>query len=149
MDSLSPSLSAIVGLLTAITLFTYYLLRWFRIGLAKTEPILVGAWPIIGHFPLLGGTQASHITLGAMANKYGPIFTIKLGLHPVLVLSSWEMAKECLTTNYLTVSSQPKLLVAKHLGYIYAIAAFSPYDPYWRELRKITTLELLSNRRLE
>ena len=149
MDSLSPSLSAIVGLLTAITLFTYYLLRWSRIGLAKIEPILVGAWPIIGHFPLLGGTQPPHITLGAMANKYGPIFTIKLGLHPVLVLSSWEMAKECLTTNYLTVSSQPKLLVAKHLGYIYAIAAFSPYDPYWRELRKITTLELLSNRRLE
>ena len=26
---------------------------------------------------------------------------------------------------------------------------FGPYDPYWRELRKITTLELLSNRRLE
>ena len=149
MDSLSPSLSAIVGLLTAITLFTYYLLRWSRIGLAKIEPILVGAWPIIGHFPLLGGTQASHITLGAMANKYGPIFTIKLGLHPALVLSSWEMAKECLTTNDLAMSSQPKLLVAKHLGYIYAIAAFSPYGPYWRELRKITTLELLSNRRLE
>ena len=149
MDSLSPSLSAIVGLLTAITLFTYYLLRWSRIGLAKIEPILVGAWPIIGHFPLLGGTQASHITLGAMANKYGPIFTIKLGLHLVLVLSSWEMAKECLTTNYLTVSSQPKLLVAKHLGYIYATTAFSPYGPYCHELRKITTLELLSNRRLE
>ena len=149
MDSLSPSLSAIVGLLTAITLFTYYLLRWSRIGLAKIEPILVGAWPIIGHFPLLGGTQPPHITLGAMANKYGPIFTIKLGLHPALVLSSWEMAKECLTTNDLVMSSQPKLLVAKHLGYIYATTAFSPYGPYCHELRKITTLELLSNRRLE
>ena len=149
MDSLSPSLSAIVGLLTAITLFTYYLLRWFRIGLAKTEPILVGAWPIIGHFPLLGGTQASHITLGAMANKYGPIFTIKLGLHPALVLSSWEMTKECFTTNDLAVSSRPKLLAAKHLGYNYAMAAFSPHGPYWCELRTITTLELLSNHRLE
>ena len=84
MDSLSPSLSAIVGLLTAITLFTYYLLRWSRIGLAKIEPILVGAWPIIGHFPLLGGTQPPHMTLGAMADKYGPIFAIKLGLHPAL-----------------------------------------------------------------
>ena len=84
-----------------------------------------------------------------MADKYGPIFTFKLGLHPALVLSSWEMTKECFTTNDLAVSSRPKLLAAKHLGYNYAMAAFSPHGPYWRELRTITTLELLSNHRLE
>ena len=97
----------------------------------------------------VGGTQPPHITLGAMADKYGPIFTFKLGLHPALVLSSWEMTKECFTTNDLAVSSRPKLLAAKHLGYNYAMAAFSPHGPYWRELRTITTLELLSNHRLE
>ena len=53
MDSLSPYLSAIVGLLIAVTLFSYYLLRRSRIGLAKTAPILAGAWPIIGHLPIL------------------------------------------------------------------------------------------------
>ena len=84
-----------------------------------------------------------------MADKYGPIFTFKLGLHPALVLSSWEMTKECFTTNDLAVSSRPKLLAAKHLGYNYAMAAFSPHGSYWRELRTITTLELLSNHRLE
>ena len=97
----------------------------------------------------VGGTQPPHITLGAMADKYGPIFTFKLGLHPALVLSSWEMTKECFTTNDLAVSSRPKLLAAKHLGYNYAMAAFSPHGPYWCELRTITTLELLSNHRLE
>jgi hypothetical protein len=98
---------------------------------------------------LLGGTQPPHITLGAMANEYGPIFTIKLGLHRALVLSSWEMAKECFTTNDLAVSSRPKLVAAEHMGYNYAMLGFSPHGPYWRELRKITTLELLSNCRLE
>lgn len=129
--------------------FSYYLLRRSTIGLAKTAPIPVGAWPIIGHLPLLRGTQPPHITLGAMADKYGLIFTIKLGLHPALVLTSWEMAKECLTTNNLALTSRPKLVAAKHLGYNYAMAAFSPYGPYWRELRKINTIELLSNCQLE
>jgi cytochrome P450 len=108
-----------------------------------------GAWPVIGHLPLLGGTKPPHITLGAMAEKYGPIFTIHLGLQRALVISSWEMAKECFTTNDLAVSSRPKLVVAKHFGYNFAMFGFAPYGPYWREMRKIASLELLSNHRLE
>ncbi|KAK4557215.1 hypothetical protein RGQ29_007114 [Quercus rubra] len=150
MDFLPPSLnSATIAGLLAIVLFSYYLLKRSRVGLAKTAPIPAGAWPVIGHLPLLGATQTPHITLGAMADKYGPLFTIKLGLHPALVLSSWEMAKECFTTNDLAVSSRPKLVAIKHLCYNYAAFGFAPHGPYWRELRKITTLELLSNRRLE
>ncbi|KAL4649806.1 hypothetical protein ACB092_01G041200 [Castanea dentata] len=84
-----------------------------------------------------------------MADKYGPLFTIKLGLHLALVLSSWEMAKECFTANDLAVSSRPKLVAIKHLLNNYAVFGFAPHGPYWREMRKITTLELLSNRRLE
>ncbi|XP_065620809.1 cytochrome P450 82A3-like [Quercus suber] len=83
-----------------------------------------------------------------MADKYGPLFTIKLGLHLALVLSSWEMAKE-FTTNDLAVSSRPKLVATKHLCYNYAMFGFAPYGPYWRELCKITTLEILTNSRLE
>ena len=82
-----------------------------------------------------------------MADKYGPLFTIKLGLHPALVVSSWDMAKECFTKNDLAVSSRPNLVAAKHKGYNYAMFAFAPHGPYWRELRKVITLELLSTRR--
>jgi hypothetical protein len=150
MDFLSPyPNSAIAGLL-AVILFSYYLVRRSRVGLPKIAPIAAGAWPIVGHLPLLGGTKrAPHITLGAMAEKYGPIFTIQLGLQRALVISSWEMAKECFTTNDLAVSSRPKLVAAKHFGYNFALFSFSPYGPYWRDIRKIATSELLSNRRLE
>jgi len=149
MDFLSPSLySAIAGLI-AIILFSHYLLKRSRVGLAKTVPIAPGAWPVIGHLPLLGGTQPPHLTLGAMAEKYGSLFTIKLGLHPALVVSSWDMAKECFTTNDLALSSRPNLVAAKHMGYNYAMVGFTPHGPYWRELRKIITLELLSTRRLD
>ena len=59
------------------------------------------------------------------------------------------MAKECLTANDQVSSSRPELLAAKHLGYNYAMFGFSPYGSYWREVRKIISLELLSNRCLE
>jgi hypothetical protein len=35
------------------------------------------------------------------------------------------------------------------MGYNHAVFGFAPYSPFWREMRKIATLELLSNRRLE
>jgi hypothetical protein len=84
--------------------------------------------------------------LGAMAEKYGPVFTIQLGLQRALVISSWEMAKECFTSNDLAVSSRPKLVAAKHFGYNFTLLGFAPYGFYWRELRNIAALELLSNR---
>ncbi|PON99143.1 Cytochrome P450, E-class, group I [Trema orientale] len=84
-----------------------------------------------------------------MADQYGPIFTVRLGSHRGLVMSSAEVAKECFTTKDLSSASRPNLLVAKHMGYDYAMFVFSPHGPYWREIRKIATLELLSSCRLE
>ena len=65
------------------------------------------------------------------------------------MVTTWEMAKECLTANDQVSSSRPELLAAKHLGYNYAMFGFSPYGSYWREVRKIISLDLLSNRCLE
>ncbi|KAK0576762.1 hypothetical protein LWI29_022958 [Acer saccharum] len=84
-----------------------------------------------------------------MADKYGPIFTVKMGVHQALVVSDWEIAKECLTTNDKVFANRPKTIAIELLGYNYSMVGFSPYGPYWRQARKITTLELLSNHRLE
>ncbi|XP_034681921.1 cytochrome P450 CYP82D47-like [Vitis riparia] len=35
------------------------------------------------------------------------------------------------------------------MGYDQAMFGFSPYGPYWRDVRKLTSVELLSNRQLE
>ncbi|KAK3015138.1 hypothetical protein RJ639_006288 [Escallonia herrerae] len=120
-----------------------------RVSNTRAAPERDGAWPIIGHLPLLGGSQLPHITLGAMADKYGPIFTIRLGVQRALVVSNWEIAKELYTSCDVVISSRPKFRAAKHLGYNYAMFGFCPHGPYLRELRKITSMELLSSRRLE
>ncbi|GKC37891.1 cytochrome P450 82C4-like protein, partial [Tanacetum coccineum] len=117
---------------------------------AKEAPELGGGWPIIGHLHLLGGgDQLLYRTLGAMADKYGPAFNIRLGTRRAFVVSSWEVARECFTINDKALASRPKTAAVKHMGYNYAVFGFAPYTPFWREMRKIATLELLSNRRLE
>ncbi|KAE8675292.1 putative Cytochrome P450 [Hibiscus syriacus] len=108
-----------------------------------------GAWPIIGHLHLLGGSQPIHISLANMADKYGPIFTIKLGVRRALVVSDSETVKECLTTNDKAFATRPNLTASVLMGYNNSMFGFAPHGPYWRQMRKFVTLELLSNSRLD
>ncbi|KAI7745243.1 hypothetical protein M8C21_010627 [Ambrosia artemisiifolia] len=113
-------------------------------------PEVCGRWPIIGHLHILGGgNKLLYRTLGSMADKYGPAFSIRLGANRAFVVSSWEVAKECFTVNDLALASRPKMAAVKHMCYNYAMFGLGPYTPYWREMRKIVTIELLSNRRIE
>lgn len=108
-----------------------------------------GAWPVIGHLHLLGVSQPLHVTLGNMADKYGPIFSMKLGVHRALVVSNSDIAKECLTTSDKAFANRPEVVFMELLGYNNCMIGFAPYGPYWRQVRKIATLELLSSYRLE
>ncbi|KAK4860303.1 hypothetical protein QYF36_020952 [Acer negundo] len=145
--------TVITGLL-AFLLFLYSL-SWISRHVHQTSdkkrevPDAGGARPLFGHLHLLRGPKPPHITLSDMADMYGPIFTIKMGIHRTLIVSNWEIAKECFTTNDKAFCNRPKALSSEILAYNYAMFGFSPYGPYWRQLRKIVTLQILSNHRLE
>ncbi|XLS59373.1 hypothetical protein HN51_009128 [Arachis hypogaea] len=139
-----------IGIVSLIIFLCLFLLPPFKASHLKEPPIVHGAWPILGHLPLLSGSsEPLHMALGSMADKYGPLFTIKLGATKTIVLSNSEMAKECFTKNDMVVSSRPKLVAIENLSYNFTMVGFAPYGSYWRKLRKIVTLELLSNRRIE
>nr|QUN00529.1 cytochrome P450 82C60 [Tripterygium wilfordii] len=150
MVSLLPISVTSITAIFAILLFLYSCLRILQ-GESKKRlpPKAGGAWPVIGHLHLLGGSKPPHKTLVDMAYKYGPIFTINLGVHRALVVSNCEIAKECLTTHDKVFASRPRTLATEHLGYNQVMPGLAPYGPYWRHMRKITTLELLSSHRLE
>ncbi|KAF5468366.1 hypothetical protein F2P56_012523 [Juglans regia] len=148
------SFIAFMAIILALLLFFLFLFWiWRRTQKAAPQKILPpkagGAWPIIGHLHLLGGTQPAHIILGDMADKNGPIFSIKLGMRRAIVVSSSKMANECFTTNDKVFASRPKALAIELMGYNYAMFGFSPYGSYWRHVRRIVTLEVLSNHRIE
>ncbi|KAI3876630.1 hypothetical protein MKX03_027652 [Papaver bracteatum] len=156
-------LASLGGLLACISFFYYVWISSMRPRNLKTRnkdsddakltpippPEVGGAWPIIGHLPQLVGSTPLFKILGDMADKYGSIFLVRFGMCPTLVVSSWEMSKECFTVNDKFLASRPATASGKYLGYGFAMVGFAFYGPYWRELRKISTFQLLSHRRLE
>ncbi|PWA42600.1 cytochrome P450 monooxygenase [Artemisia annua] len=147
LNLFQPNYTLFLGV---VTVFLVIYFASSRSSKNNFPPVAAGAWPIVGHFNLFGAlSDPLHKILGSMAVKYGPIFTIRLGVRQVLVVNSWDIAKEVFTTHDAIVSSRPKFTAAKILGYNYAMFGVSPYGPYWREIRKIASLELLSVRRLE
>ncbi|KAK7410007.1 hypothetical protein VNO78_00464 [Psophocarpus tetragonolobus] len=144
--------AAAVTLVAFLLLISYYVyfIRRHKASSGRKPPEAAGGWPLLGHLLLFGGSgQPLYETLGDLADKYGPIFGIRIGVHPAVVVSSWELAKECFTTLDVVVSSRPKFTAAKILTYDYASFAFAPYGDFWRQMHKITVSELLSTRRAE
>ncbi|KAL1830370.1 hypothetical protein ACET3Z_000021 [Daucus carota] len=141
--------------LLAFSLFFPFLIAYYHFkryganAIRRKAPQLPGALPFIGHLHLLRGQQPLARILGNKADRFGPIFSLRLGHHYAVVISSWEMVKECFTTNDRNFATRPTMSVSKYLGYDYAAFAISPYGPYWRDIRKLVNLELLANRQLQ
>ncbi|GAB2291352.1 hypothetical protein Dimus_025610 [Dionaea muscipula] len=152
--------SAVAGVVSLILIIaSSYIIRSWRSNTKPTSrtpppppppPQAKGSWPIIGHLHMLRSSKDPlHVTLAKMADAYGPIFTIRLGVHRTVVISNPELAKQCFTKNDLAVASRPKGIACELLCYNYAMFGVAPYGPYWRETRKISTAELLSGHRLD
>ncbi|XP_019174415.1 PREDICTED: cytochrome P450 CYP82D47-like [Ipomoea nil] len=143
---LNPS---IVVVAIALCVVIHYVSRNAMSRRRRLPPEAGGAWPIVGHLHIFSGSSLPHIVLGDMADKYGPVFTIRIGVHRGLVVSDWKLAKQLSTAHDAHISSRPQSRAAKHLGYNSYLLALTPYSPYWRDLRKLISIELLSTRRLE
>ncbi|KAJ0527340.1 putative cytochrome P450 [Helianthus annuus] len=140
---------ATFSVILLIFLFQILFQKRAKISKKQNPPQAKGAWPIIGHLHLLGGSALPHRIFSDLADTYGPVFTIKLGVRQALVVSDAEMAKQCFTTNDKAFASRPTSLLSVIMGYDYAMFALSPYGEYWRQVRKLATVELLSQRRVE
>ncbi|RZC53129.1 hypothetical protein C5167_011987 [Papaver somniferum] len=102
--------------------------------------------PIIGNLHQLGNLTSR--SLLKLSNVYGPLMFIKIGSIPALVISSTDVAKETIKTHDIVFSGRPALYCTKRLFYGCSDITFAPYGEYWREIRKISILELLSPRRV-
>ncbi|KAK6135926.1 hypothetical protein DH2020_030344 [Rehmannia glutinosa] len=116
--------------------------------------------PFIGNLHLFAGQSGfsipfcvsrdpPHIILRNLAKKYGPIMHLRLGEVDNIIVTSPEIAKQFLKTHDIVFANRPSLLATEIGGYGNTDIAFSPYGEYWRQLRKICTLELLSARRVK
>ncbi|KAL6498229.1 hypothetical protein OROGR_028626 [Orobanche gracilis] len=112
----------------------------------KLPPSPVSSIPVLGHLHLL--KFPLHRTYQKLADKLGPIFSLRLGNRLMVVVSSPEIVDECFTSNDVVLANRPKLIVGRYVGYNYTSLVSSPYGDHWRNLRRLTTVEVFSAARL-
>ncbi|KAG5028140.1 hypothetical protein JHK87_011654 [Glycine soja] len=130
-------------------LFTLSLIKQLRKPTAEKRRLLPPGprkLPFIGNLHQLG--TLPHQSLQYLSNKHGPLMFLQLGSIPTLVVSSAEMAREIFKNHDSVFSGRPSLYAANRLGYGSTVS-FAPYGEYWREMRKIMILELLSPKRVQ
>nr|KYP46475.1 Cytochrome P450 83B1 [Cajanus cajan] len=103
--------------------------------------------PILGNLHQLDNSNF-HVQLWQLSKKYGPLFSLQLGLRPAIVISSPKVAKEALKNHDVEFSGRPKLHGQQRLSYNGIDMSFSPYGTYWREIRKLCVVHVLSSRRV-
>ncbi|KAM3372952.1 hypothetical protein ACQJBY_019729 [Aegilops geniculata] len=104
--------------------------------------------PVIGHLHLFGSLP--HVSLRDLAAKHGRdgLMLLRLGAVPTLVVSSPSAAEAVLRTHDHVFASRPYSAVTEILFYGPTDAAFSPYGEHWRQVKKIATTHLLTNKKV-
>lgn len=113
----------------------------------KNLPPSPPSLPILGHLHL--AKKPLYRALAKISNKYGPILYLRFGSRPVLVVSDPSLAEECLNKNDIIFANRPQLFFGKTLGINYTSIVWAPYGHNWRNLRRITALEIFSSSRLQ
>ncbi|KAK2990320.1 hypothetical protein RJ640_003592 [Escallonia rubra] len=73
---------------------------------------------------------------------------LQLGEISVIVVSTPQMAKEVPKSHDIAFANRQELLAARIIVYNNTNVAFAPYGSYWRHMRRICTLELLSAKKV-
>ncbi|KAH6804208.1 hypothetical protein C2S51_032455 [Perilla frutescens var. frutescens] len=135
----------LVALFSFITLAVFLLRR--RSAPRKMMPPSPRKLPIIGNLHQLG--KYPHRSLQSLSKRYGQLMLLHFGNTPVLVASSAAAAREIMKDQDLIFSNRPKLSIPDRLLYGSRDVAFSRYGDYWRQMRSICVLQLLSNKRVQ
>ena len=103
--------------------------------------------PIIGNLHQIG--LHPHHSLQDLAQLYGPLMLLQFGKVPTLVVSSADAAQEIMKTHDVVFANRPKTRIFKKLSYNFEDVAMAPYGEYWRQMKSILVLHLLSNKKVQ
>ncbi|PKU68847.1 cytochrome P450 71A1-like [Dendrobium catenatum] len=137
-------MATIIFLLTLLTIIFFFLHRRKASSPTRLPPRPPGL-PLLGNLHQLGSLP--HRSLNSLSKKYGPLILLQLGVTaPTVVVSSAEIAEQVMKAQDLIFASRPPSSLANHLLYNSTDVAFSPYSDYWRMIKKICVVHLLSSK---
>lgn len=134
------------ALISIIVLIT--ITKWLsKSTKSKNWPPSPRRLPILGHLHRL--SLLPHHDLHSMAKEHGPVMLIHLGSVPTLIASSAAAAAEIMKTHDLAFADRPDSSLFRRLLYDNKDVSVSPYGEYWRQLKSICVVQLLSNKRVQ
>lgn len=115
-------------------------------SMASKPRALPGPWgiPVFGNMLSLG-RSAIHLTLMSLAEKFGPIFQIRLGSRPVLVLNGYDAIHKALVKQSVVFAGRPDLFtfgMINKMNESGSSLSFSDYDDSWKVHRKLAESSL-------
>ena len=134
-------------IVVALVFFAFILIAKNTRKTKKNLPPGPPGVPIIGNLHQLGSHP--HRSLLKLSQKYGPLMSLKFGSVYTVVASTPETVKDVLKTFDVDCCSRPYLTYPARITYNLKDLSFSPYDKYWREVRKMTVVELYTAKRVQ
>lgn len=102
--------------------------------------------PIIGNLHHL--KRPLHRTFKGLSEKYGHVFSLWFGSRLVVVVSSPSEFQQYFPKNDVVLANRPRFLSGKYIFYNYTTLGSTSYGEHWHNLRRITSLDVLSNHRI-
>ncbi|CAA2968767.1 cytochrome P450 76A2-like [Olea europaea subsp. europaea] len=103
-------------------------------------------WPLFGHIFQLG--TAPHRTIAGLKQKYGPVVWLKIGSVNMMVIQSADVANEFYKNHDLSFINRNITDVLRSKNYHKGSLALAPYGVYWRVMRRLCTVEMFVNKRI-
>ncbi|KAL3820533.1 hypothetical protein ACJIZ3_006438 [Penstemon smallii] len=132
--------------------FIYILKKWIILSKSCSKRTLLVLPPSPRKLPILGNLHQlrplAHRLFESLGRKYGPVMLLHFGRRPVIIFQSADGAKEVVNTHDLVFANRPETRVTKRLLYDSKDISIAPYGEYWRKLKSICVLQLLSNKRV-
>ena len=139
--SISPPLIASFLPLAPLILYLFYSISK-RSASLPPGPLSI---PLFGNW-LQVGNDLNHHLLASMAQKYGPVFLLKLGSKNLAVVSDPELASQVLHTQGVEFGSRPRNVVFDIFTGNGQDMVFTVYGDHWRKMRRIMTLPFFTNK---
>ncbi|OMO68228.1 Cytochrome P450 [Corchorus olitorius] len=117
-----------------------------RNSVPKKLPPGPPGWPIIGNMFDLGSMP--HRTLTNMREKYGQVIWLKLGTINTMAILSTKAATELFKNHDLSFAERYITETMRAHDYHKRSVALAPYGSYWRSLRRLVTVDMLVNKKI-
>ncbi|XP_014811311.1 PREDICTED: cytochrome P450 2C5-like [Calidris pugnax] len=122
-------------LVTLLLLSIVWFLGWRTSRKRSRLPPGPAPWPILGNL-WQKDVLPLYRTYDKLSSRYGPIFTVWLGLKPVVVLCGYEVVKDALVGHSEEFGGRPEIPLLVQLSKDYGFV--SNNEKKWRELRRFT-----------